>query len=168
MSTFGLNPLTWATTSLASALLCHFTAIMNDVILVWFLAPVAGKKDTKTLISHCFQEGEGITVTDRFMCIFRKFKLYGPVGVTTALLARIMILLITSQPIIISELGRTATIGFVHLGVSSNLRYQTVNGIEVILSKALPPALARVGTVCIRTGNNFLGARIFLFLAGLL
>jgi len=165
-SAFGLNPLAWSATAIASATLLHFTAIFNDLVLVWCLAPVAGStKEEKPKISHVFQEMDGVTMKDRVMCWVDKFKLYGVVGMCTAFVGGLLTLAITGKALELNRLIRTAGLGFVHMGISSNTRYQTVNGVELLFSKILPPSLARVGTICVRTCNNFLGARIFLLLA---
>ena len=59
-------------------------------------------------------------------------------------------------------LGRAALTGCLHLGISSNTRYQLVNGIEVVLYSRLPQATARAGSVAIRVANNFAGARLWI------
>ncbi|KAG0467406.1 hypothetical protein HPP92_018986 [Vanilla planifolia] len=53
----------------------------------------------------------------------------------------------------------------VHMGVSSNLRYQTLNGVEFLLARALPPALFKVSVVALRCLNNVLGGMTFVMLA---
>lgn len=104
---------------------------------------------------------------DRVMCWVDKFKLYGVVGAMTALVGGVLTLSLTGAVIFPARLARTALVGFLHLGISANTRYQTVNGLELLLSKLLSPALARIGTILVRTSNNFLGARVFLVIAGL-
>ncbi|KAG0469047.1 hypothetical protein HPP92_018375 [Vanilla planifolia] len=53
----------------------------------------------------------------------------------------------------------------VHMGVSSNLQYQTLNGVEFLLARALPPALFKVSVVALRCLNNVLGGMTFVMLA---
>ncbi|KAL3358739.1 hypothetical protein AABB24_015708 [Solanum stoloniferum] len=54
-----------------------------------------------------------------------------------------------------------------HMGVSSNLRYQTLNGIEFLLDKALPPVVFKTFVVVLRCLNNVLGGMSFVMLARL-
>lgn len=172
VTAFGPNPLLWAPAAVASAMLLHITAILNDIVLVYALAPLPMSKKSDgdgsraPKIAHCFQPADGVTVADRFGCWWDKFKLYAVVGAGTALLGGVLTLLIQSQPVVLDKLWRTLLLGSVHLGVSANTRYQLVNGIEVLLAR-LPRPVARAGTVAIRMTNNFIGARAFLALAGL-
>lgn len=55
----------------------------------------------------------------------------------------------------------------VHMGVSSNLRYQTLNGIEFLLAKGLSPAMFKSSVVVLRCLNNVLGGMSFVILARL-
>ena len=55
-----------------------------------------------------------------------------------------------------------------HMGVSSNLRYQAINGLDGVLQPLLPPWAFRAWSVAVRTGNNVLGGMSFVFLAKLL
>lgn len=54
-----------------------------------------------------------------------------------------------------------------HMGVSSNLRYQTLNGVEFVMEKALPPAGFKASVVVLRCLNNVLGGMSFVILARL-
>ncbi|CAN6453809.1 unnamed protein product [Victoria cruziana] len=54
-----------------------------------------------------------------------------------------------------------------HMGVSSNLRYQTLNGVELLLARWLPPLAFRGSVVALRCGNNVLGGASFVLLARL-
>ncbi|KAF3673438.1 putative LRR receptor-like serine/threonine-protein kinase-like [Capsicum annuum] len=54
-----------------------------------------------------------------------------------------------------------------HMGVSSNLRYQTLNGIEFLLDKALPSVVFKTSVVVLRCLNNVLGGMSFVMLARL-
>eukprot|EP00897_Mesotaenium_endlicherianum_P004261 jgi/Mesen1/3863/ME000207S02873 len=51
------------------------------------------------------------------------------------------------------------------MSCSSNTRYQAVNGMERLLYGALPSGPARIVTVGMRLGNNFLGSMNFVALA---
>ncbi|CAN6443168.1 unnamed protein product [Victoria cruziana] len=53
----------------------------------------------------------------------------------------------------------------IHLGVNSNIRYQTLNGLEFMLARALPPLVFQAAVVALRCGNNLLGGATFVLLA---
>ncbi|KAK8950500.1 hypothetical protein KSP40_PGU016778 [Platanthera guangdongensis] len=52
-----------------------------------------------------------------------------------------------------------------HMGLSSNVRYQTLNGVEFVMEKALPPAGFKASVVVLRCLNNVLGGMSFVMLA---
>ncbi|KAM3690053.1 hypothetical protein ACJW31_09G092600 [Castanea mollissima] len=52
-----------------------------------------------------------------------------------------------------------------HMGISSNFRYQTLNGIEFLLAKGLPPFAFKSSVVVLRCLNNVLGGMSFVILA---
>ncbi|KAG1365546.1 protein RETICULATA-RELATED 3, chloroplastic [Cocos nucifera] len=54
-----------------------------------------------------------------------------------------------------------------HMGISSNFRYQTLNGLEFLMAKVLPPAGFKVSVVALRCMNNVLGGMSFVVLARL-
>lgn len=54
-----------------------------------------------------------------------------------------------------------------HMGISSNLRYQTLNGLEYVMGKVLPSAGFKVSVVALRCLNNVLGGMSFVVLARL-
>ncbi|KAF9626001.1 hypothetical protein IFM89_030655 [Coptis chinensis] len=54
-----------------------------------------------------------------------------------------------------------------HMGFSSNFRYQTLNGVEFVLAKGLPPAVFKGLVVILRCFNNVLGGVSFVTLARL-
>ncbi|KAJ9543277.1 hypothetical protein OSB04_022984 [Centaurea solstitialis] len=53
----------------------------------------------------------------------------------------------------------------IHMGLSSNFRYQTLNGIEFVLAKGLPPLAFKSSVVGLRLVNNVLGGMSFVILA---
>ncbi|XP_071912128.1 protein RETICULATA-RELATED 3, chloroplastic-like [Coffea arabica] len=55
----------------------------------------------------------------------------------------------------------------VHMGVSSNFRYQALNGIEFLLAKGLPSFLFKSSVVVLRCLSNVLGGMSFVVLARL-
>ena len=54
-----------------------------------------------------------------------------------------------------------------HMGVSSNLRYQTLNGVEYLLGKVAPAPVFKVSVVALHCMNNMLGGMSFVLLARL-
>ncbi|XP_075509060.1 protein RETICULATA-RELATED 3, chloroplastic-like [Primulina tabacum] len=58
-----------------------------------------------------------------------------------------------------------ATTWAIHMGVSSNFRYQTLNGIEFLLAKGFPAFLFKTSVVVLRCLNNVLGGMSFVILA---
>ncbi|XP_075637152.1 protein RETICULATA-RELATED 3, chloroplastic-like [Castanea sativa] len=54
-----------------------------------------------------------------------------------------------------------------HMGISSNFRYQTLNGIEFLLAKGLPPLAFKSSVVVLTCLNNVLGGVSFVILARL-
>ncbi|KAL2500332.1 hypothetical protein Fot_34180 [Forsythia ovata] len=55
----------------------------------------------------------------------------------------------------------------IHMGLSSNFRYQTLNGIEFLLAKGVPPVVFKSSVVVLRCLNNILGGMSFVILARL-
>ncbi|KAI3892567.1 hypothetical protein MKW92_044184, partial [Papaver armeniacum] len=54
-----------------------------------------------------------------------------------------------------------------HMGLSSNFRYQTLNGIEFLLVKGLPLVVFKGSVVVLRCTNNVFGGVSFVTLARL-
>ncbi|PKA65626.1 hypothetical protein AXF42_Ash020556 [Apostasia shenzhenica] len=54
-----------------------------------------------------------------------------------------------------------------HMGLSSNVRYQTLNGVEFVMEKMLPPTAFKASVVVLRCLNNVLGGMSFVMLARL-
>lgn len=52
-----------------------------------------------------------------------------------------------------------------HMGISSNFRYQTLNGIEFLLAKSTPEVVFKSSVVVLRCLNNVLGGMSFVLLA---
>ncbi|KAK9827609.1 hypothetical protein WJX81_005832 [Elliptochloris bilobata] len=52
-----------------------------------------------------------------------------------------------------------------HMGLSSNLRYQILNGVDMVAQPAMPPGVFKLVTSLLRTANNILGGISFVTLA---
>lgn len=64
-------------------------------------------------------------------------------------------------PAVLANAGAWAA----HMGVSSNLRYQALNGLDAVLAPILPPAAFRAWSVAVRAANNVAGGVSFVLLA---
>ncbi|CAH9102326.1 unnamed protein product [Cuscuta europaea] len=53
----------------------------------------------------------------------------------------------------------------IHMGVSSNLRYQTLNGVEFVLANSVPALVFKSSVIVLRCVNNVLGGMSFVVLA---
>jgi len=189
LSSCGL-PAFWTPDQLANACLLHATAFFNDILLMYFLAPTAATKDlgdesskdanaktTSTTttttskgshqIAHMFEPGESVTLSDRLRCWLDKFFLYAPLGMLTALVSSVVLQGFLKEPMNLMYLSRVGLLGFLHLGVSSNTRYQLINGADVLYYRVLDKGAARGATIASRLVNQIAGGKLFLLLSSL-
>lgn len=150
-----------------------FVACFNDLALVWCLAPTgapkAAEEDPALSMAHVFQPGD-FTVAQRAATWVRKWRLYSVIGAATGFLSMALtgVLSRDASLLAVPLLARAALTGCLHLGVSANTRYQLVNGAEVLLYRALPTGVARLGSIAVRFGNNCAGARLWIALSAAL
>ena len=78
------------------------------------------------------------------------------IGAATAIPLR----LADSAALVTSRLRRS-------MGISSNSRYQCVNGLERVVYARVPQTAARSFSAALRLANNFTGARLFMLLTWL-
>ena len=52
-----------------------------------------------------------------------------------------------------------------HMGISSNVRYQLINGLDAVVVKAMPSGIFKIFTSAVRTGNNIVGGSSFVIAA---
>eukprot|EP00808_Paulinella_micropora_P025860 g43266.t1 len=100
LSVRGWNPTDWGASGVAQYLIQVVLELMNNVILVWALTPVAPLTEEEKLlvpllasdlerennpnrIEHFFQRNAACTYKDRFKVVFEKAKFYGTVGLGT-------------------------------------------------------------------------------------
>jgi len=188
LSSCGL-PAFWTPDQLANACLLHATAFFNDALLMYFLAPTAAAaaaatkdlggdessgKDAKKKtgkgshqIAHMFEPGESVTLSDRLRCWLDKFFLYAPLGMLTALISSVVLQGFLKEPMNLMYLSRVGLLGFLHLGVSSNTRYQLINGADVLYYRVLDKGAARGATIASRLVNQIAGGKLFLLLSSL-
>jgi hypothetical protein len=168
------NPLQWALGAQLQVLCQMLTAAVNDIILVYCLAPVkqdgleAKEKPTEPEIAHIFQEGD-FTFAQRIGCYLAKGKFYALVGALSCTFSMALALLLSGQMELFTPvyLFRALMTGALHMGISANTRYQIVNGIERVLYRLLPQNAARLASVGTRLSNNLMGARLWIVMTTL-
>lgn len=167
------NPLEWLLGAKLQVICQMLTAAVNDIILVYCLAPVKqeeGKKETpkKDEIAHIFQEGD-FSLGQRFGCYVSKGSFYAVVGAFSCTFSMWLALALSGQTSQITPeyLFRALMTGALHMGISANTRYQIVNGIERVMYNILPQSVARSASVATRLCNNLLGARLWIVMTNL-
>ncbi|XP_043719309.1 protein RETICULATA, chloroplastic-like [Telopea speciosissima] len=166
--------------------------VVVDIALVAMLAPYArfGQPTaSKGLLGH-LQRASGalpssvfeaerpgcrFTIQQRIATYFYKGVLYGAVGFTCGIIGQgIANLIMTAkrsikkseEDIPVPPLVKSAVLWGIFLGVSSNTRYQIINGLESLveaspLAKRVPP-LSMAFTVGVRFANNIYGGMQFI------
>ena len=162
------NPTTWAFTA-ALAVMCQvITAFINDTVLVYFLAPTKATLGKEPEIANIFAKGD-YTLSQRITCYLKKGKFYAMIGAVSCAVSMFLALSLAGNLRQFNQevFFRSIACGALHLGVSSNTRYQLVNGIERLAFDLLPTNIAKGMSVSVRMGNNFLGARLWMVVASL-
>lgn len=175
---FGLNELDFVFSTLVVGSILNFT-------LMYLLAPTAAAgaaaKQLPAIFascptSHMFEPG-AFTILDRLGTFVYKGTVFAAVGLAAGIVGTAL-----SNGLI--KLRKKMDPGFetpnkapptllnamtwaIHMGVSSNLRYQTLNGVEYVLAKGLPPLAFKSSVVVLRCLNNVLGGMSFVVLARL-
>lgn len=167
------NPLEWALAAKLQVVCQMLTAAINDLILVYCLAPVkedSGKEAApkKVEIAHIFQEGD-FSMGERIGCYLSKGGFYAVIGAISCTFSMALALLLSGQTAQFTPeyLFRALMTGALHMGISANTRYQIVNGIERVMYSILPQNVARISSVAARLGNNLLGARLWIVMTTL-
>lgn len=158
-------------------------SLLNDTTLVYLLAPTGAKTVSQatglkgyiaSLPANLFESGS-YSIAQRIGCVLYKGCIYSCIGLVMGLLGTQLVHTLTDlqermdpafeaptemQPVLKSGF---AWMGF--MGVNSNLRYQTVNGLErVVYAMAGDKVgLARAGSLLVRLGNNFLGSMTWIW-----
>ena len=116
-----------------------------------------------------FEPSATATIGDRAKCWVDKFLLYAPLGLATALLSSVVMGRFlgpeASNPLYLCKVG---LVGLIHLGVSSNTRYQMINGADVLYYRVLDKKAARSATIASRLVNQVAGGKLFLLLSALI
>ncbi|KAL5058365.1 hypothetical protein RYX36_029969 [Vicia faba] len=173
---FGLNELDFVFSTLVVGAILNFT-------LMYLLAPTLGSASAKVPAifascpkSHMFEPGV-YSLLDRFGTLVYKGAIFAVVGLGAGLVGTAISNGLVSMrkkmdpsfespnkppPTLLNGLTWSA-----HMGFSSNLRYQTLNGAEFLLEKVLNPLVFKTSVVAIRCVNNVLGGMTFVMLARL-
>lgn len=173
---FGLNELDFVFSTLVVGAILNFT-------LMYLLAPTLGSASAKVPAifascpkSHMFEPG-AYSLLDRFGTLVYKGAIFAVVGLGAGLVGTAISNGLVSMrkkmdpsfespnkppPTLLNGLTWAA-----HMGFSSNLRYQTLNGAEFLLEKVLNPLVFKTLVVALRCANNVLGGMTFVMLARL-
>ncbi|XVE80701.1 hypothetical protein DITRI_Ditri15bG0002100 [Diplodiscus trichospermus] len=171
---FGLNELDFVFSTLIVGSILNFT-------LMYLLAPTASAASSSLPAifancptSHMFEPG-AYTLMNRLGTFVYKGALFAAVGfaaglVGTAISNGLMKMRKKMDPSFETPNKPPPTLlnaltWATHMGVSSNLRYQTLNGIEFMLAKGVPPLVFKSSVVVLRCLNNVLGGMSFVILA---
>mmetsp|Transcript_3263 Transcript_3263/g.7212 ORF Transcript_3263/g.7212 Transcript_3263/m.7212 type:complete len:307 (+) Transcript_3263:188-1108(+) len=167
-------PTFWTPEQCANACLLHATAILNDALLMYFLAPVAGDESgsggngSKKALAHMFEPSAAATLPDRARCWLDKFFLYAPLGLLTAVVSSVVMAAFLKESLNFFYLSRVGLVGLLHLGISSNTRYQIINGLDVLYYRMFDKGTARGATIGSRLVNQVAGGKLFLMLSTLI
>ncbi|XP_073222315.1 protein RETICULATA-RELATED 3, chloroplastic-like isoform X2 [Cicer arietinum] len=173
---FGLNELDFVFSTLVVGAILNFT-------LMYILAPTMGSSSVKVPAifascpkSHMFEPGV-FSLLDRFGTLVYKGTIFAVVGLGAGLVGTAISNGLVKMrkkmdpnfespnkppPTLLNALTWAA-----HMGFSSNLRYQTLNGVEFLLEKWLNPLVFKTSVLVLRCSNNVLGGMTFVMLARL-
>lgn len=173
---FGLNELDFVFSTLIVGCILNFT-------LMYLLAPTASAASSSLPAifascpkSHMFEPG-AFGIVERFGTFVYKGTVFAAVGfaaglVGTAISNGLIKMRKKMDPNFETPNKPPPTVlnaatWAIHMGLSSNFRYQTLNGIEFLLEKWLPPLGFKTSVVALRCANNVLGGMTFVILARL-
>lgn len=173
---FGLNELDFVFSTLVVGSILNFT-------LMYLLAPTLSTSSSSLPAlfancptSHMFEPG-AYTILNRFGTFVYKGAVFAAVGfaaglVGTAISNGLINLRKKMDPTFETPNKAPPTLlnaltWAAHMGLSSNFRYQTLNGIEFLLDKGLSPLAFKSSVVVLRCLNNVLGGMSFVILARL-
>ncbi|KAF8716801.1 hypothetical protein HU200_025895 [Digitaria exilis] len=171
---FGLNELDFVFSTLVVGSILNF-------VLMYLLAPTAGvaaaaSSAASALPSHMFEPG-AYSLGSRVATIVSKGATFAAVGFAaglagTAISNGLIAMRKRMDPAFETPNKAPPTLlnaatWALHMGVSSNLRYQTLNGVEYLLGKVAPAPVFKVSVVALRCMNNVLGGMSFVLLARL-
>ncbi|OEL25449.1 Protein RETICULATA-RELATED 3, chloroplastic [Dichanthelium oligosanthes] len=167
---FGLNELDFVFSTLVVGSILNF-------VLMYLLAPTAGVAAAASAFpSHMFEPG-AYSLGSRVATLMSKGATFAVVGFAaglagTAISNGLIAMRKRMDPAFETPNKPPPTLlnagtWALHMGVSSNLRYQTLNGVEYLLGKVAPAPVFKVAVVALRCMNNVLGGMSFVLLARL-
>lgn len=173
---FGLNELDFVFSTLVVGCIVNFT-------LMYLLAPTLGGSASNLPAifancpqSHMFEPG-AFGIMHRLGTFVYKGTIFAAVGfaaglVGTALSNGLIKLRKKMDPTFETPNKAPPTVlnaatWAIHMGLSSNLRYQTLNGIEFVLERGISPVLFKTSVIVLRCLNNVMGGMSFVVLARL-
>ncbi|KAF7038277.1 hypothetical protein CFC21_048479 [Triticum aestivum] len=175
---FGLNELDFVFSTLVVGSILNF-------VLMYMLAPTAGvsaaasaaaSAAVSSLPSHMFEPG-AYSLGSRVATLVSKGTTFAVVGfgaglMGTAISNGLIALRKRMDPAFETPNKAPPTLlnagtWALHMGISSNLRYQTLNGVEFLLGNVMPPPVFKVSVIALRCMNNVLGGMSFVLLARL-
>ncbi|KAG2318125.1 hypothetical protein Bca4012_069119 [Brassica carinata] len=173
---FGLNELDFVFSTLVVGSILNF-------MLMYLLAPTSATAGVSQSLpgifkncpsGHMFEQG-GFTVMNRFGTLVYKGMVFATVGlaaglVGTAISNGLIVLRKKMDPGFETPNKPPPTVlnsltWATHMGVSANVRYQTLNGVEFLLARAMPPVVFKTSVFVLRCVNNVVGGMSFVLLA---
>ncbi|CAH8356328.1 unnamed protein product [Eruca vesicaria subsp. sativa] len=173
---FGLNELDFVFSTLVVGSILNF-------MLMYLLAPTAATAGVSQSLpgifrncpsGHMFEQG-GFSVMNRFGTLVYKGMVFATVGlaaglVGTAISNGLIVLRKKMDPGFETPNKPPPTVlnsltWATHMGVSANVRYQTLNGVEFLLARAMPPMVFKTSVFVLRCVNNVVGGMSFVLLA---
>ncbi|KAJ7295834.1 hypothetical protein O6H91_Y160900 [Diphasiastrum complanatum] len=176
-SNFGLNELDFVFCTLVVGSIVNFS-------LMYLLAPTSAAACVSQLPGlfascppgHMFEPGM-YSVIDRAGTFVYKGTVFAAVGFAAGLVGTAISTLLlqvrkTVDPDFVPQNNPPPTIlnaatWALHMGLSSNFRYQALNGLEFALAKVLNPATFKASVIATRGLNNLIGGTSFVMLARL-
>jgi hypothetical protein len=167
---FGLNELDFVFSTLVVGSILNF-------VLMYLLAPTAAASSAASALpSHMFEPG-AFSLGSRVATLVSKGATFAVVGFAaglagTALSNGLMAMRKRMDPAFETPNKPPPTLlnaatWALHMAGSSNLRYQTLNGVEYMLGKVAPAPVFKASVVVLRCLNNVLGGVSFVLLARL-
>lgn len=175
---FGLNELDFVFSTLVVGSILNFA-------LMYMLAPTSVAASTASTLpfifsscppGHMFERG-AYSVLDRLGTFVYKGAVFAAVGFGAGLfgtfLSNCLIGLRKKMDPSFESQNKApptllnASTWAIHMGLSSNLRYQVINGMEFAMEDVLSPPVFKGSVLCLRAFNNVLGGFSFVTLARL-
>ncbi|KAG0496000.1 hypothetical protein HPP92_000614 [Vanilla planifolia] len=167
---FGLNELDFVFCTLVVGSIVNF-------VLMYLLAPTAAVSSAASAFpSYMFEPG-AFSLLDRVGTLAYKGATFAAVGFAaglagTAISNGLIALRKKLDPEFETPNKAPPTVlnaitWALHMGFSSNVRYQTLNGVEFVMEKVLPSTGFKASVVILRCLNNVLGGMSFVMLARL-